>query len=551
MTGKMSKMCAIGAAVIGMPTLMALDVHAAVTFRTVAKTGDATPGTEADNTFSTFSPPSINRLGQTAFVSRLINQELQDTGPSVWSEGSGSLGLIAKTGDPAPDTSSGTVFGGVGNVSFISPIINEAGETIFKAPFHRLGAPFFGNTYGIWAENSGSLNLITHQGRPAPGTDPEIIFNNIAPPVFNGNGQAAFRAKANGSSINSEKQGVWSDTTGPLTPIALEGGAAPDTEPGAVFKTQFASPLFEYISLNSAGHTAFKGYLQGPTIHSGNLTGIWSDISGSLRLLVRSGDSAPETRTRFTNFLSLAFNDAGQIAFHAVLDFSHDRGIWSGDSESLALIAIEGADAPGTEPGVMFTSFGKNGPVLNGAGKVAFTAKLIGPDVNEMNNEGLWLERQGSLTLVAREGDNAPGSVRDERFSTFSPALVFNGMGQIAFEADLLDPGSFTVFHSGLWATDPNGLLNLIVRTGDLFDINDDPLIEDLRTIRYVNLITNSGGEDGRGTSFNDAGQLAFSLHFTDGSQGVFVATIPEPASLTVLIVGTGLILGKRSTNLS
>ena len=84
-----------------------------------------------------------------------------------------------------------------------------------------------------------------------------------------------------------------------------------------------------------------------------------------------------------------------------------------------------------------------------------------------------------------------------------------------------------------------------------MFDVNNDPLINDLRTIDRVSLTVGSGGEDGQGTSFNNAGQLAFWLSFTDGSEGIFVATIPEPASLVVLIVGTGLVLGKRSTNLS
>jgi hypothetical protein len=43
--------------------------------------------------------------------------------------------------------------------------------------------------------------------------------------------------------------------------------------------------------------------------------------------------------------------------------------------------------------------------------------------------------------------------------------------------------------------------------------------------------ITSSGGDDGRSTSLNDNGQLVFSLSFTDGSSGVFIATIPTCGS--------------------
>jgi hypothetical protein len=77
----------------------------------------------------------------------------------------------------------------------------------------------------------------------------------------------------------------------------------------------------------------------------------------------------------------------------------------------------------------------------------------------------------------------------------------------------------------------------LVARTGDLFDVNDDPLIEDMRTISVVNMVGGSGGEDGLGISFNDAGQLAFNLFFTDGTGGIFVATIPEPATATLMLI--------------
>ena len=38
-------------------------------------------------------------------------------------------------------------------------------------------------------------------------------------------------------------------------------------------------------------------------------------------------------------------------------------------------------------------------------------------------------------------------------------------------------------------------------------------------------------GEDGTPTAFNDLGQLAFRAMFKDGTEGVFVATVPEPGA--------------------
>jgi hypothetical protein len=62
--------------------------------------------------------------------------------------------------------------------------------------------------------------------------------------------------------------------------------------------------------------------------------------------------------------------------------------------------------------------------------------------------------------------------------------------------------------NEGIWATDRNGLLRLIVRKGDPVEV-----------------------------AFNDRGQLAFGAGFTDGSSGIFISdlvAIPEPVSFAL-----------------
>jgi hypothetical protein len=58
----------------------------------------------------------------------------------------------------------------------------------------------------------------------------------------------------------------------------------------------------------------------------------------------------------------------------------------------------------------------------------------------------------------------------------------------------------------------------------------------DVREIRYVSLILGSGNEDGRWSGFNDRGQAALALSFTDGSEAMVRAT-PADAALTDLIL--------------
>ena len=143
------------------------------------------------------------------------------------------------------------------------------------------------------------------------------------------------------------------------------------------------------------------------------------------------------------------------------------------------------------------------------------------------NDRGIWSEGGGSgLALVARTGSQAPGTTVGVNFIIMDPP-VLNGAGQIAFRSSLTGTGVGGSNNRGIWATGPDGQLHLVARTGDPFDVSNDPLNPDLRTIfGTLTLVTGSGSEDGRPTSFNDAGQLVFFAAFRFGSQGIFVATI-------------------------
>ena len=76
-----------------------------------------------------------------------------------------------------------------------------------------------------------------------------------------------------------------------------------------------------------------------------------------------------------------------------------------------------------------------------------------------------------------------------------------------------------------------------IARTGELFDVNDDPLVDDLREIVSLSFFANIGDGNGGASAFNDQGQLAFAAFFNDGTSGVFVSNlvataVPEPILL-------------------
>ncbi len=505
-----------------------------IAYRTVALTGNRAPGTNF-GVFSDFSAPVMNNLGQVAFHSYLSDTNVVGDNRGIWSEGSGTLAIIAQARPSGGFNAFGT-----------TPLINDAGRTVISAGLIGFNVTP-SNDVGIWSKGSGPFQLIAREGDPAPGavgvsgTGGSVFSNGgLDSPVFNAAGQTAFHGIFHNAF--GTRSGIWSESSGTLGLVAQEGDAAPDAG-GATFSHFGGIGTSRRVVLNAAGQTAFRAHLEGAGVTDSNNTGIWSEGSGALRLVAREGGLAPDAggAVFYSFFVNTpVINDAGQTAFHAQLagsgvDHTNSFGIWSEGSGALRLVAREGGLAPGAD-GAVFTGVMAQ-LLINKNGHTAFSG------IVENGLSGIWSEGSGTLELVALKGKAAPG-VDEGVFDRFD-SLAFNSAGQVMFRGFLAGAAVTDSNDRGVWVTDPDGQLHLIVREGDLFDVDDDPLTEELRTVSTISLLGNSGGEDGRPSGFNDAGQAAFLLGFTDGSEGIFVATIPEPASLALLALG-GLLTPAR-----
>ncbi|MEE4639614.1 MAG: choice-of-anchor tandem repeat NxxGxxAF-containing protein [Wenzhouxiangella sp.] len=537
---------ASGATLLMLGAISVALAGAAPDFRTVALTGTdgaLGPGLGSEvefgyqQTFSnllSFEAPVINDAGEVAFLGYLNIEGVLDRPftRGIWSEGGGSgLETVALEGDSAPGTSAGVR---LGNLQTFSTVINNEGKIAFSA--RVLSTLDSLSDEGIWASDSNGLpQLIVLEGDPAPGTgDSGITFRTVEAFKLSDAGQIAFRGRLQGGGVNNlNNRGIWlSDDESGLQLMERVGNTVP---PYGDFSDT------EEPVLNDMGQIVFRGEARQSDPSEPQYSGYWS-VSGETgrELVVISGTSAPGAGSgvTFRDFITAsAFNNAGQVAFLAavtggqIVDFVNDRGIWfdGGDSE-LELIAMEGNPAPGAAPGENFSSVGT--PVLNSAGQVAFQGRIEDPD--QPDRPAVWSNGGGSgLELIAQQGDAAPGT--DANFIAFDVNPMLNGAGQVAFRAFFDGPGSN---NQGIWATDADGQLQLIVRTGILFDVNDDPMIEDLRTIRSLSLVTDntsvraSGNEDGRRSAFNDLGQIAFKLEFSSkqgaafDSAGIFVSNL-------------------------
>jgi len=517
--------------------------RSAITYDKIALTGDAVPGAAPGVTFSSFGSINvINDAGQVSFVAFLTGTGVNGFNNSgLYSGTSASLGQVAREGSQAPGAAAGVNFS-----IFDTPVINNAGQTAFLGTLTGTGV-IVANNKGVFSEAGGSLGLVARGGSAAPGTPAGVNFtSNFSELLFNNAGQAAFRNVLAGTGVDStNNSAIFSQGSGTLDLVARGGDAAPGTGPGVNF-TIFESPV-----MNNAGQAAFMTVLTGTGVDSTNDRAIFSEAGGTLGLVARKGDTAPGAGPgwRFSYLYTPAINDLGQTAFTANMintdaGTTYEAAIFSEAGGTLGVVARESDTAPGT--GAQFNGFFN--PVINNTGQTAFLSGLIGTGVVSTNNNGIFSEFGGTLGLVAREGDAAPGTEPGVIFggTTYTFTLpVLNDAGQTAFIANLTGAGVTSSSDKGIFATDMDGVLQLIAREGDLFDVDPDTVGVDNRTISIVNLVEDAGGSDGRSTSFNNNGQLVFRLVFTDGSQGVFIANVPEPTSLALLAVG-GLLLSRR-----
>ena len=506
-----------------------------ITFRTVALTGDSAPGTPPDVDFSLFlGDPVIDGAGHCAFIARLTGPDVGSSNDDgLWTEGSGSLALLAREGNQAPGQPAGVLFGTCHAGTLCPPVMNNVGNTAFLIALSDRGN-------GIWVHRSGTLSLVAQTGSQAPGLPAGVNLLTVVNLVLNDSGKVAFSSFLEGTGVDATNNyAVYSEGLGSVAPVARLGDRAPGTPEGVIFGD--GSHLLSSAAIGGAGQTPMKAYLSGPGVIpglGGNAQGIWSGGPGSLELIARAGDPAPGLGEgvnfhTFSTALTTIINGAGQTAFFAKLigpdvDLANEGSIWSEGSGSLTMVAREGSHAPGTAEGVNFFNL-LPGAMLNGAGRTAFAASLVGPGVNPTNNRGVWSEGSASLALVARTGSPAPGTAPGVTFVSIFPGPVTNGAGQIAFTAWLIGEGVDGSNHFGVWAEDRTGTLTLIIRAGDQLEVAPG----EVRTVSRLFMTSGetaiSGGEDGRESNFNDAGQLAFRVIFTDLSGGIFVSSFSAP----------------------
>ena len=472
----------------------------------IVRTGQRAPSYAGSGlitgTFATLGDPVYANDDAIAFIGTLVKtgttlsdiRAVNNTG--VWTTLSGSLTLVARTGDPAPDANGNISASGPLFASFAQIVLpNQGGVVILGNLVTGTNGVVATNNQGIWVQDAaGVLKQAIRKGDnltvsgSAKAVSGLSIFNGPANGVgqsrhFNSTGDLLLKVSFSDASSAFAK--VFSAPGSPTTVVArIKTPAAAVT--GGTFSA-LGNPI-----MNNSGDFAFQATLSANTsagIGTANNSGIWVDSGTTGRALVaRTGSQAP--------------GYAGAAS-------------------------VTGTFATVTDP------------VFANDDAVAFLGTLVKTgttvlDISSTNNTGIWTTISGSLTLVARTGDRAPaadGNVTASSpvFASFAQYVLPNQGGVIilanlvAGTAAVPGPGGVVAVNSqGIWAQDTNGVLKQIIRKGDGLTVNGKAV-----AVSALTIFSAPATATGQTRHFNSAGDILYKASFSDGSTAIIQSVFP------------------------
>ena len=497
-----------------------------VPFTLVARTGDSSI------TSFGFAGPVINEAGELAADVSLNVPGGTHKGMMTFHARDQRV-LAARQGDLAPGVSDGAAYGS----NFGPPVLNDSGRVLFRNYLSKSPDEALFLTPDPRSASPIAMHLVAREGSQAPGNPAGIVYalggNLVFQPYSLGaNSHVAFGAGL--SYASAVRHGLWGGHVGQLQLLARSGDPVPGGQPSDIFNVAYSTPLAS-PAVNANGQIGFRAGVTASNNNSNNSLWVATPSPGaasySLAKVADFRDVAPggpvAAAVTFQSFSDPSLTSSGSLAFHGVLagsTFTQPiQGVFlarpkpSGGYD-LSSVVRSGEPAPGT-PGT-FETFSQ--PLLSDSGALSFGGSVAG--VPDTADAGVWTRRgeHAPITLLAREGDPSPAGQGTHYFNFSNP--LANARGQVAFTSRLEGVG--IPRPAGLFATDLEGRLVTVAVEGDTWQPTPG---EGTRTIKILTVVTGSNGSDGRDSAFNDAGQIALRLEFTDGSQALAKAQVPLP----------------------
>lgn len=479
---RLSALVAICVALFCMPNFVLGQIQV------VVRSGDDAPDGNGDLGF--LNAPSINNLGQLAFVSELTGTSggSTDNLALLRRETSGTLTSIARRG---------VMFNGKPINAFdpTAPFIDGDGTV---ASIMTTGPPT--STWYVYGSGGPLASLYT-AGMTSP-SGAALALTGVTSAAINDAGVTAYRA-----TFGSEN-GIYQRTDAGVHSVRLLRGAAAPLggtvfQPGAQPTINETGQIGTILTINPGGgggllHSAAR--LDGTTINE----------------LVRQGTALPGGITLGSFLSSVGFvNSAGQVAFAA----NYTQATVTRQGAFLAGDATTNLVGPGILPGSTTATNNLEIFGVSDTGRVGIVTEFLG---GLDPKSGVYLTGPGGPTMVAFEDSSTP--VSGKYFRRFlGESAVINEAGQLAFRAELSDAPDGGISGYGVFFFDPEDGLRQVARTGTVLE---DSTITNV----FFNGMTNGSSNVLTDTSLsglNASGKVAFSYTLANGKSGIGIWTQP------------------------
>lgn len=501
---------------------------------------------------NSFGQVALDGTGRVSFLaSGLLGGDVTTNNTSGYWTGTSIANLtkVNRGGEQAPGFAPGINLinaSGASGLNASSTRGTTGDKYFFGATVSGPGITASVNDTVIYFGNQSGQTKMVQRGDAAPGTAGAVF--NVAFRGFsaqntaaNINGHLAFSsALSGGDTVTANNAGIYAGPAGSLVQVSRKGD---------VLDAGLTLSAYQFnVKINGNNQVMTDVTLGGSATSTNNKASyIYTPGSGNVRV-ARNGDVAPGTAAAVFSASqgvgSRSFSNAGLMFYSALTGgdttTANSAGYWlTTANASQSLIVRRGDAAPGTDG--VFNGLHSSMFALTNSGVSIFQSSISGGTVDSTNDTGMWMGTAGSLSLIAREGDYAPGTAGAVLASWMGSSFATNNAGQVVFNADLLGGDTVGGVNStGMFGYTPGYGLTMITRTGDQFEVSPGVF----KTIVQFNVQSGDNG-GGSSQSLNDNGQIAISLSFSDGSNAIVLSVVPAPGAAGLASLG-GLVLAAR-----
>lgn len=463
-----------------------------------------------------------NSMGQVAFSAPFSGTQ---NGWGIWKANETESSLIVCSGEQCLSPHGVPL----GELSVAG--LNDSGDLLFYSS---------SRSPGLWLQSRENIACVIQRGDSPPGLAGHSLtwFGALAL-------QADGTVIVEGGNASARTHGVWMRRSDRLEQVAISGQPVVGASKG---------DLFLGIDRLSADYSLTRGSSWAATGAVGNGDGvphkaIFSVAEGAMSVEARLGGAAPgqPPGTVYTDLGTPRTTAGGDLSFSAIVRDAagySSVGFYSSRQQKFVAVAPTGAWLPEHPEAPSIDCMGL-GPV-NTQGNMVFRAFVGEPNEAGFGDDSLWMSFGRAASLVARQGDPAPGMPAGQVFSQFcnrdgDVRAALNERGDMVFLASIKQLSVAAEELWGVWARRQDGVLLHVLAPGDLLETVPGVFK------RVANV--NSFGSPTNMPPLSEAGELLLTVRFSDGSAGIYIAIVPEPSTLLCAIALVLLHLIRAGVN--